>query len=193
MSQPENFTKSAQYSLTKPIILVGFMGAGKTAIGQVLAAMLGAPFVDSDDEIVKAANMSIAEIFARDGEDFFRQKEHQILERLVTNNTTVLSTGGGAFISEKNQKLLCDTGFVIWLNADMELTWARVKDNPKRPLLQVENAYEEMVKLYEKRQPSYSAAHAKWQSMAGESKEAAAKRLLALISSDTRAGLKKEA
>jgi shikimate kinase len=84
------------YRLTKTIVLVGLMGAGKTAVGRLVAQELGTPFLDSDEEIVKAANMSIAEIFERDGEPFFRQKETQVLDRLLDGPPCVLSTGGGA-------------------------------------------------------------------------------------------------
>ena len=75
------------------------MGAGKTAIGTALARRLDAPFLDSDSEIVAAANMSIAEIFERDGEAFFRDKEAQVIARLLDGTPSVLSTGGGAFCS----------------------------------------------------------------------------------------------
>ncbi|MEC7963457.1 MAG: shikimate kinase, partial [Pseudomonadota bacterium] len=81
------------WNLKKTVVLVGMMGAGKTAVGKALAAKLGVPFLDSDAEIVSAANMEIAEIFTRDGEAFFRQKETQVIERLLSAAPCVLSTG----------------------------------------------------------------------------------------------------
>ena len=98
--------------LQKTVVLVGMMGAGKTAVGTALARMLGVPFLDSDAEIEQAANMSIAEIFARDGEEFFRRKETQVIERLLQGRPGILSTGGGAFMREENRALIAEHGAV---------------------------------------------------------------------------------
>ena len=84
--------------LKKTIAFIGMMGAGKTAVGKVVASKLGVPFLDADTEIEKAANMSIQEIFIRDGEEFFREREAQVILRLMRGSPTILSTGGGAFI-----------------------------------------------------------------------------------------------
>ena len=83
-------------ALKKTVVMVGMMGAGKTAVGTSLARLLGVPFVDSDEEIVRAADRSIAEIFARDGEAFFRARETEVIARLLRGAPCILSTGGGA-------------------------------------------------------------------------------------------------
>ena len=87
--------------IKKTIAFIGMMGAGKTAVGRAVALKLGIPFLDADTEIEKAANMSIAEIFTRDGEKFFREREAQVILRLMKGSPTILSTGGGAFIEKK--------------------------------------------------------------------------------------------
>ena len=92
--------------LTKPIILVGMMGSGKTAVGRELAHMLQVEFIDSDAEIEKAANMSIPEIFSRDGEAFFRKRETEVLRRIILGESKVMATGGGAFIGQINRKMI---------------------------------------------------------------------------------------
>ena len=104
----------------RPLVLVGMMGAGKTTVGRRLAARLGRQFIDSDEEIVKAANMSIAEIFARDGEAFFREKETRVIGRLLDEKRGVLSTGGGAFLSERNRTMISEKGVSVWLTAPVD-------------------------------------------------------------------------
>ena len=89
------------YELKKTVVLVGMMGAGKTDVGNALARRIGVPFLDSDEEIVAAANMSIAEIFERDGEAFFRRKESQVIGRLLETERCILSTGGGHSCAKK--------------------------------------------------------------------------------------------
>ena len=96
--------------LVKTVVLVGMMGAGKTAVGTALARQLGVAFKDSDEEIVRAANRTIAEIFERDGEPFFRARETEVIGRLLRGTPCVLSTGGGAFLSEANRALIHDVG-----------------------------------------------------------------------------------
>lgn len=146
------------WRLKKTIVMVGMMGAGKTAVGNALARRLGVPFLDSDEEIVKAANMSIAEIFARDGEAFFREKETQVIARLLEEERGVLSTGGGAFLSPTNRQLISDKGLSLWLKADLDLLWNRVKHKDTRPLLRTPDPYQSLSDLYAKRVPLYALA-----------------------------------
>lgn len=141
--------------------MVGMMGAGKTAVGRALAHKLGVPFLDSDAEIVDAANMSIAEIFERDGEAFFRDKESQVIERLLDTERCVLSTGGGAFLSERNRKMISDKGVAVWLNADIDLLWSRVRHKDTRPLLRTENPRATLEALFNARVPDYAKADLK--------------------------------
>jgi shikimate kinase len=147
-----------QARLKKTVVLVGMMGAGKTAVGKALASALHAPFLDSDSEIEKAANMTIPEIFARDGEPFFRLKERQIIARLLDEKQGVLSTGGGAFMSAENREMITRKGVSVWLNADIGLLWSRVKHKDTRPLLRVADPLGALTRLYEDRVPIYALA-----------------------------------
>ena len=148
----------AQWNLKKTVVLVGMMGAGKTAVGKALAAMLDVPFLDSDVEIEAAANMKIAEIFARDGEAFFRDRETQVIDRLLDGERGILSAGGGAFLSERNRDLIAKKGVSVWLKADLKLLWSRVKHKDTRPLLRTDNPYQTLKDLYETRLPFYEMA-----------------------------------
>lgn len=144
--------------LLKTVVLVGMMGAGKTAVGTALARLLNVAFLDSDDEIVKAANRPIAEIFERDGEPFFRDREFEVIGRLLRSEPCVLSTGGGAFLSERNRTQIQDRGVSVWLRADLDLLWNRVRHKTTRPLLRTANPRETLRQLYETRQPFYEQA-----------------------------------
>ena len=147
-----------RYRLTKTIVLVGLMGAGKTAVGRLVAQALGVEFVDSDEEIEKAANMSISEIFERDGEPFFRLKETQVLDRLLDGTPCVLSTGGGAYMGAENRALIAKKGVALWLRADLGLLWERVRHKDTRPLLHVAKPKEKLAELLAERAPFYAKA-----------------------------------
>lgn len=139
-------------------MLVGMMGAGKTAVGSAVARILGVRFIDSDDEIEKAANRSIAEIFARDGEEFFRAKEAQVIRRLLGGAPCILSTGGGAFLRQANRDEIARHGVSVWLKADLDLLWTRVRHKTTRPLLRTPNPRQTLAELLHQREPSYSQA-----------------------------------
>lgn len=147
-----------QARLKKTVVLVGMMGAGKTAVGKALASMLGVRFRNSDAAIEEAANMSIAEIFSRDGEAFFRTKEAQVIDRLLHGAPGVLSTGGGAFMSAENRKMISDRGVSVWLDVDLALLWTRVRHKDTRPLLRTPDPYGTLKDLYDKRVPIYALA-----------------------------------
>lgn len=147
-----------QARLHKTIAVVGMMGAGKTAVGQALARRLGVAFVDSDEEIERAAAMTIAEIFARDGEAFFRLKEAQVIARLLADTPCILSTGGGAFMQPNNRAAIAASGCAVWLQADLDLLWSRVRHKTTRPLLRTENPRETLRSLSETRAPIYAQA-----------------------------------
>ncbi|MDZ7708870.1 MAG: shikimate kinase [Roseovarius sp.] len=134
------------------------MGAGKTAVGRVLAARLGVPFLDSDVEIEKAANMEISEIFQRDGEEFFRARESEVIDRLLDAAPAILSVGGGAFLAARNREMIAKKGLSVWLDADLELLWSRVKGKNTRPLLRTVHPRETLRALYEARVPLYALA-----------------------------------
>lgn len=144
------------FEVKKSIVMVGMMGAGKTAVGQALAARLGVPFLDSDEEIVRAANMSIAEIFERDGEAFFRDRETEVISRLLDGERAVLSTGGGAFMADRNRDMISERGVSVWLKADLELLWSRVKHKDTRPLLRTADPKATLTEIYDTRVPIYA-------------------------------------
>ena len=134
------------------------MGAGKTAVGTALARQLGVPFLDSDEEITRAADRSIAEIFERDGEPFFRARETEVISRLLLGTPCILSTGGGAFLSAANRRMIHEVGVSVWLKAELELLWQRVRHKTTRPLLRTPNPRETLRALYEARMPLYAEA-----------------------------------
>ncbi|MEO3414791.1 shikimate kinase [Roseovarius sp. CAU 1744] len=146
------------WELKKTVVLVGMMGAGKTAVGKALAARLNVPFLDSDAAIETAANMTIAEIFERDGEAFFRDRETEVLDRLLETECGILSTGGGAFLAERNRRLVSSKGVSVWLNADLGLLWNRVKHKNTRPLLRTPNPKQTLSEIYHQRVPIYRLA-----------------------------------
>ena len=134
------------------------MGAGKTAVGKALAARLAVPFLDSDHEIIKAASASIADIFARDGEEFFRARETEVITRLLHAKPGVLSTGGGAYLAAHNRQRISESGVAVWLQADLDLLWQRVRHKNTRPLLRTDNPRKTLAELYKARDPLYALA-----------------------------------
>ena len=163
--------------LCKTVALVGMMGAGKTAVGTQLARRLGVPFLDSDEEITRAAAMSVAEIFARDGEAFFRARETEVLRRLLDGPPCVLSTGGGVFLSATNRALIGARGVSVWLEADLGLLWSRVQHRTTRPLLQTDDPYATLQRLHAERSPVYALADIAVRAEAGLSVDAMAERV----------------
>lgn len=164
--------------LKKTVVMVGMMGAGKTAVGTALARLLKVPFLDSDEEIVRAADRSIAEIFERDGEPFFRDREFEVIGRLLRGTPAVLSTGGGAFLAERNRAQIREAGISVWLRADLDLLWNRVRHKTTRPLLRTANPRETLRELYEARQPLYAKADILVESAAERSVEEMASRVV---------------
>ena len=134
------------------------MGCGKTAIGRALSARLEVPFLDSDAEIEAAAQSTIAESFERDGEAFFREREAEVLERLMAAPPGVLSTGGGAFLRKRNQDTIRRGGIALWLDAPLDLLWDRVRHKDTRPLLRTANPKETLARLFAERTPEYAKA-----------------------------------
>lgn len=143
---------------TRTIALVGLMGAGKSTVGRRLADALGRPFFDSDDEIEKAAGLSVADIFTIHGETEFRRGEHRVLQRLLKGPPHVLATGGGAYLNEATRKLMRKYAVTVWLNADLETLWKRVSKRSHRPLLHAENPKGVLSDLFDARKPIYEMA-----------------------------------
>jgi shikimate kinase len=140
-------------SPTQNVILIGFMGTGKTSIGRRVAQSLGFDFVDTDEQIIESVGKPIAEIFAEQGEEGFRDLESAVLRSALGGKNQVISTGGGAVLREENRQALAKSGYVIWLNASAEAILNRVSRNQERPLLQTADplgTIREMLKQREK-------------------------------------------
>ncbi|RIJ31675.1 shikimate kinase [Henriciella algicola] len=142
----------------RTVALVGLMGAGKSTVGRRLAEVLGRQFYDSDNEIEKAAGLSISDIFALHGEEEFRRGEHRVLERLLGEAPHVLATGGGAYLNPDTRDLLREKAVTIWLNADLETLWRRVSRRSHRPLLKADNPKGVLSRLLDERTPIYEKA-----------------------------------
>ncbi len=142
----------------RPIVLVGMMGAGKTTVGRRLAARLGRHFVDSDEEVEKAAGMTIEDIFKSHGEADFRAGEVRVIARLLKDHDLVLGTGGGAFMNAETRALVKASALSVWIKADFELLFARVQRRSNRPLLKTANPRQTLMDLIETRYPIYAEA-----------------------------------
>lgn len=146
------------------IVLVGFMGCGKSTIGRELHQALGYPLFDTDQVIEEQTGKNIPEIFAQDGEDSFRQLETRLLENLILQETShsIISTGGGIVTRPENIPLLRKLGFVVWLCCSPEVIFERTSRNNNRPLLQCDKPMEVIRKLLSERDPAYQdASHLK--------------------------------
>jgi shikimate kinase len=142
----------------KSLVLIGLMGAGKSAIGRRLAITLGLPFADADHEIEIAAGKTINEIFAENGEAYFRDGERRVIARLLEDGCKVLATGGGAFMNDETRARINTSGISIWLKADLDLLMHRVSRRDTRPLLRAPDPRAVMEKLIAQRHPIYSQA-----------------------------------
>jgi len=142
----------------KPIVLIGMMGAGKSAIGRKLAARLDWPFVDADHEIETAAQMSIPDIFEAYGEPEFRRLEASVMARLLDDGPSVLATGGGAYMNAETRAAIAASAVSVWLSADIDLLMARVARKTTRPLLKASDPRAVMQDLIDERYPVYATA-----------------------------------
>lgn len=142
----------------RSIVLVGLMGAGKTAIGKRLAAQLGLPFYDADHEIERAAGMSIAEIFRTHGEAYFRAGEKRVIQRLLANGRIVLAPGGGAFMDPETRRTIRERATSVWLRCPLPILLQRVQGRTHRPLLNSGNPAETLARLSAERSPIYAQA-----------------------------------
>lgn len=142
----------------RTIVLIGLMGAGKTAIGRRLAARLHLPFVDTDAEIEKAAQLSIPDIFDRYGEPAFRDVERRVIARLLADPVHVMATGGGAFMDPDTRALIRDHGLSLWLRAELSVLVERTGRRSNRPLLRQGDPREILQRLIEQRHPVYAQA-----------------------------------
>ena len=141
------------------VVLIGFMGSGKTSVGRELSRMLGFQFIDTDDEIVRmAGGRPISRIFEEDGEAKFREMEAAVLASLAGRHKLVVSTGGGLPLRAENRTRMASMGFVVWLDATREAILERVAGNANRPLLRGEDLEEKVDAMLEDRRAIYREA-----------------------------------
>lgn len=146
--------------IDRPVVLVGMMGVGKSSVGKRLAGLLGWPFVDADEEIERAARMTIAEIFAAYGEEHFRDGERRVISRLIEadHGKRVIATGGGAFCNAQTQALILDRAIAVWLDCDVDTLVERTSRKDTRPLLRNGDPREVLTRLRDERAPHYAKA-----------------------------------
>ena len=162
---------SIRTRLDRPVALVGMMGAGKTRLGKMLAEALSVPFVDSDEEIEKAAGLSIPEIFEKFGEPYFRDGERRVIKRLLDQPVQVIATGGGAILNADTASELWSKTLAIWVRADINVMLERTARNDKRPLLKNGDPREIMTRLMDVRYPIYQQAHIMVESRSGAAED----------------------
>jgi shikimate kinase len=150
--------RGAGLALSKPVVLVGLMGAGKTSIGRRLATRLNMPFVDADAEIEAAAGRTIEEIFEQHGEAAFRDGERRVIARLLDGPPQIIATGGGAYIDPATRALIGKRAISLWLRADLDTLVARTARRGNRPLLKHGDPRETLDRLIDRRYPVYAEA-----------------------------------
>ncbi len=142
----------------RPLFLIGFMGVGKTVVSRQLSSMLGMREVDLDEELVLEGGMPIAEMFERYGEEYFRDRETDMLRRIAAGPPAVISCGGGCVLRGENVSAMKEKGTVILLTAEPGTVYDRVKDGEERPVLNGHMDVEYIASLMEQRRPAYEAA-----------------------------------
>ena len=142
----------------KNIVLIGFMGSGKTAVGKLLAERLGYKFIDTDEIIERSEGKTISALFNEEGEQRFREIEARIVRELFGLKRHVISTGGGIVTNKENISNLKKGGLIVWLKAAPETIYNRVSSKTHRPLLNVEDPLETIKKLLTFREPFYAEA-----------------------------------
>jgi shikimate kinase len=144
--------------ITRPVVLVGLMGVGKSTVGRRLAALLTRDFVDADEAIVAAAQRSIPEIFEQYGEAYFRNGERRVIARLIEEGHGVIATGGGAFIDPATRALVLERAIGVWIDCDIETLVQRTARRNTRPLLKNGDPRETLTRLAEERRGFYAEA-----------------------------------
>lgn len=144
--------------IERVIVMVGLMGAGKSAVGRRLADRLSLPFSDADTEIEEAAGCSIEDIFDRFGEAAFREGERRVMARLLDGPPQILATGGGAFMDPETRARVREKGISIWLTADIDTLLERVMRRQGRPLLKQDDPRKVLESLLAQRGPVYAEA-----------------------------------
>ena len=138
------------------VYLIGLMGAGKTTVGRKLAELMKADFIDTDQPLEKRTGVSIAHIFEIEGEQGFRDRESRLFEEVSSENNVVVSTGGGLVLNMDNRARMKQSGEVVYLRANIEILWKRLKNCHTRPLLQTPNPRSRIEELIVERDPVYT-------------------------------------
>ncbi|MEM5470510.1 shikimate kinase [Hoeflea sp. AS60] len=191
MTQPQaikleqDIEKARRVLGQRNLVFVGLMGAGKSAIGRLVAQMLEVPFVDSDHEIERVSRMTIPELFVAYGEPEFRALEARVIKRLLKTGPRVLSTGGGAFMNDTTRGMVIANGLSVWLKADLDVLWTRVSKRDSRPLLKTANPKQTLSDLLDQRYPVYAKADVTVQSRDDDKDIIAAETVLALARLDS--------
>lgn len=137
------------------IVLVGFMGAGKSSVGRILARSTGLPRFDTDEMIAMRFDLTVAQIFEKHGEEKFREAETETLQQLAGKGAAIVVTGGGMVMRSANRQLLRELGTVVYLSANEETLFARISRRSTRPLLRTENPRQTISELLATRLPLY--------------------------------------
>lgn len=145
--------------ITRPVVLVGLMGVGKSTVGRKLASLLHRDFVDADEAIVEAAQRSIPEIFETFGEAYFRDGERRVIARLMDEAHGVIATGGGAFVDPATRALVLERGIAVWIDCDVDTLVERTARRGNRPLLKTGDPKAILTRLAQERAPFYAQAH----------------------------------
>ena len=144
--------------ITRPVVLVGLMGVGKSTVGRKLASLLHRDFVDADEAIMEAARRSIPEIFETFGEAHFRDGERRVIARLIEEGHGVIATGGGAFIDPVTRSAVLEKAIAVWIDCDIDTLVERTSRRSNRPLLKNGNPREILARLAAERAPFYAEA-----------------------------------
>jgi shikimate kinase len=180
--------QSASYNPHVPIFLLGFMGSGKSTVGEELAARLARPFIDLDKRIEALAARTIADIISSDGEERFRQIEHEALREAAQAAGAIIALGGGVVLRPDNRELIKSLGLSVWLDAPFELCWRRIQsDHTVRPLAQSE---EEARARYLERLPLYEQAALRIEISESQSASEIAAEILRRICTEENLGLR---
>jgi shikimate kinase len=158
MSENKGKIQTDPVVLTKPLVLVGLMGAGKTTIGRRLGYALSLPFIDADQEIAEAAGCSISDIFEIYGEEIFRDLEQRVLLRLISEKPRIIATGGGAFMNTPVRQSIKEKAISVWLKAEIDVLLERVSRRDTRPLLKSGDRRVILSRLIDERYPVYAEA-----------------------------------
>lgn len=158
-ASPERDLAALAALITRPVVLVGLMGVGKSTVGRKLARMLDRDFVDADEAIAEAAQRSIPEIFETFGEPYFRDGERRVIARLIEEGHGVIATGGGAFVDPATRAAVLEKGIAVWIDCDVETLVERTARRGNRPLLKQGDPRAILTRLAEERAPFYAQAH----------------------------------